>query len=122
MPYEHHGHRYEIKENDQVELYDHEGALVATQEHEGAHFIIEEPMHEHSHETFHGREQGYMYREHGDEHVHGHLDYHTEEPRHGIRHGETFAAHHMADQYEVQHGHLHDSEDHYERYHAEHFI
>ena len=67
------------------------------------HFIIEEPMVEESRPTFHGREMGYMYRVHDTDTAHGHLDFHDDEPLHGVRHGETFGSHHIEDHYEVTH-------------------
>lgn len=56
------------------------------------------------HKTFHGREPGYMYREHGDESARGHLDSETIEPYYGVRHGETYGSHKAGDKYEMEHG------------------
>ena len=70
-------------------------------------------MREEHHETFHGRELGYMYRETEapsssyDSDEPRHFDWSSEEPEYGIRHGETFgAAHKAADKYETQYGEL----------------
>ena len=63
-------------------------------------------MHEESTRTFHGREQGYMYRDHSHEKIEP-LGYHVEEPFHGVRHGETFGPdHHAVDHFEATQGTL----------------
>mmetsp|Transcript_31604 Transcript_31604/g.39327 ORF Transcript_31604/g.39327 Transcript_31604/m.39327 type:complete len:239 (-) Transcript_31604:412-1128(-) len=93
-PFEHQ-RRYEVIEDHHVDLA-HDQYI-----HKPMHFIIEEPTREEHHETFHGREAGYMYREHGDEHKDTHFGAHTEEPWQGSRHGETYGAHHGEDHYEL---------------------
>ena len=58
------------------------------------HFRFEEPIHEEHHQTFHGREQGYMYPVH-EEVVHT-------DPMRDIRGGETFGpAHRTEDMHEA---------------------
>ena len=54
-------------------------------------FLIQEPDHEMSHTTFHGREAGYMYRDvlHPVPVVHG---FYAPEPDHIVYHGETYGS------------------------------
>lgn len=98
-------HRFEVTETAEYGGLDHD----YYHHREPVHFIVEEPMHEEHHETFHGRELGYVYREHPEERDHGHLAFHADEPEHGIRHGETFGKpHRKEDKYESTKGELHD--------------
>jgi len=103
-PYEHlrqhgpvyaHGHHYEVKE--EVGGRDHQYLKPI-------HFIIEEPMHEESHKTFHGREMGYMYPEQSDPRYHPseHFDSYGGPAYEGLRHGETFGPHHEADKFDLR--------------------
>ena len=82
------------------------------------HFIIEEPMHEEHHHTFHGREIGYVYRDHADSHHDTHKDLYMSAPSHGV-HGETLVApvfNHRPSYEPHQHGD-HESRDAYVTYH-----
>lgn len=78
------------------------------------HFIIEEPIHEHGSETFHGREAGYIYKEHdvGPHHPFYHEDSHDP----SLHHGETFGLHKEADHFEKERRDYHDFEAHHETY------
>ena len=109
-PYDHHGVHYEVDEDlggmVHYEHGRHGYEHMVHEEHDPVHFVMEEPMHEVSHETFHGRELGYMYREQEDEHPFGHIGYH-EEAGFGTHHGETYGPHVDGDRYEMEHGHEH---------------
>ncbi len=79
-------HRFEVTET--AESYGYDPDIY--HHRDPVHFIVEEPMHEEASKTFHGREPGYVYKEHPEIYHHGHLGFHAEEPMKGIRHGETF--------------------------------
>ena len=88
-------------------------------EYEPKEFILEEPMHEVSRETFHGREVGYTYHE--PHHKHGEYGYYVDEPLHGVRHGETYGPHHAEDEFETHFGEMRFDEYKDEKTH-EHYI
>ena len=74
------------------------------------HFIIEEPIHEHGTETFHGREAGYIYKEHD---VDPHHPFYNEGFNVPVpHHGETFGLHKIEDHNEKERRDYHDFEAH----------
>ena len=100
-PFDHEGHRFQVTENERVGVFDTAGNLRHTEDVQGVHFVVEEPTIEHSRPTFHGREEGYMYREHGHEPDRAPVGYFASDPQEGLHHGETFGKHHLEDQFEV---------------------
>lgn len=84
-PLDTHQRRYEVVEDHSSDWH-----------HDPMHFVIEEPTPEAHTVTFHGREPGYVYRDHPADHP-AHAAAHPADPWAGLRHGETFGPLHGAE-------------------------